>query len=182
MSKTSTARTLHYILLSTLALFTLAAIGLGEILNAYDAVWWWDDMLHSVSGILMGMVGLLAIYLFNARHTMAISPSLVAVFVFCFAMAIGVLWEMFEFSIDFFFGTTMQQWDMSIGAIVMGKDYQGMGLRDTMADLILCSIGAVVASVIACFAYQHERRTVLGVMRRTFPWVRPRTKKSGESA
>lgn len=182
MSKSSTAQTLHYTLLLMLALFVLAAIGLGEIFNAYDAVWWWDDMLHGVSGILMGFVGLVAIYLFNARHTMAISPSFVAVFVFCFAMTIGVLWEVFEFSMDFFFGMTMQQWNMGPGAIVMGKDYQGMGLRDTMADLILACIGAVAASTFAYFAYRRERSTVISVMRRTFPWVRPRAKKHKEPA
>lgn len=182
MTKTSTARILHYLLLFTLALFTLAAIGLGEILNAYEAVWWWDDMLHGVSGVLMGLVGLLTIYLFNARHTMAISPSFVAVFVFCFAMTIGVLWEIFEFGMDFFFGTTMQQWDISSNAIIMGKDYQGIGLRDTMADLIVTCVGAIVASILAYFAYRHERSTVLGVMRRTFPWIRRRAKKDKKPA
>lgn len=175
-SRGAVARNLHYLLLFMLALFALAALVLGELFGTYDVFWWWDDMLHGFSGLILGLVGLLAIYFFNARHTMAISPMFVAVFVFCFAVTVGVLWEVYEFAIDFFFKGTMQQWDMHAGAIVMGRDYQGMGLRDTMSDLIVACIGAAGASVISFFAYRHGRPTVLLVMRRTFPWIRRRSK------
>ncbi len=174
-AKQRLARNLHYILLLSLALFLLAALVLGELFNAYESIWWWDDMLHGMSGIIIGLVGLLAIYFFNAKHTMAISPAFVAAFVFCFALAVGALWEIFEFSMDFAFHTPMQRWNMSADTTLIGHDYQGVGLRDSMSDLIDATLGAVVASVISYVAYKRKKPIVLGVMRRTFPWVR-RTK------
>lgn len=165
------ARNFRYALALTVALFILAALYLGEALNAYDHLWWWDDMLHGLSGIILGLIGLLAIYFFNARHSMALRPMFVAVFVFCFATTIGVMWEIFEFAIDFFSKTAMQQWNMPPQAIVMGRDYQSMGLRDTMSDLILATIGSLIAAIIAYIAYKHKRPTVLIAMRQTFPWI-----------
>ncbi len=166
------ARNFRYALTFIVALFILAALYLGEWLNVYDKLWWWDDMLHGLSGVIIGLIGLLAIYFFNARHSMALRPMFVAVFVFCFAVTIGVVWEVFEFAMDFFFKTAMQQWNMGPQAIVMGKEYQGPGLRDTMSDLILASIGSLIAAIAAYIAYKHKRPTVLIAMRQTFPWIR----------
>ena len=47
-AKQRLARNLHYILLLSLALFLLAALVLGELFNAYESIWWWDDMLHGM--------------------------------------------------------------------------------------------------------------------------------------
>lgn len=175
-SRGAVARNLHYLLLLMIAMITLGALLLGEVFQMYDAIWWWDDMLHGFSGLVLGLVGLLAIYFFNARHTMAISPMFVAVFVFCFAITMSVVWEIYEFAFDFFFKGTMQQWNIPPTARVIGHDYQGAGLRDTMSDLIDACIGAGVAAVISFFAYMNGRPTVLLVMRRAFPWIRRRSK------
>lgn len=174
--KARLARNLHYLLLFVLALFVLAALVLGEVFNIYESVWWWDDMLHGISGIIVGLVGLLAIYFFNQRHTMAISPAFVAVFVFCFAVSIGALWEIFEFTMDFLFHMSMQKWNMPPDTIVIGNEYQGRGLRDSMSDLIVATLGAGLAAIFSYFAYKQKRPVVLGVMRRTFPWIH-RTRK-----
>ena len=168
-------RNSHYLLLLSCAFFILAALVLGEWMGMYNAVWWWDDMLHGLSGVIVGLIGLLGVYFFNARHSMAISPSLVGVFVFCFATTIGVLWEIYEFTIDVFLKGTMQQWNMPPNAIVMGQSYQGMGLRDTMSDLILACIGGLIVAIFAFFVYKYRRPTVLKVMQRAFPWLHRRT-------
>lgn len=165
------ARNFHYVLLLLFVLFMASALVLGEMLKMYDVVWWWDDMLHGVSGVIFGLIGLVAIYFFNARYSMAISPLFVAVFVFCFAVTMGVLWEIYEFIVDVTFKTTMQQWNMPPWATVMGRDYQGMGLRDTMSDLILASVGSLCIAVFSYFAYGYEKPTVLSVMRRTFSYL-----------
>lgn len=162
-------RNAQAILLTVLAMFVLAALVLGEWLHMYDAVWWWDDMLHGLSGIILGLFGFLAIYFFNARYNMSLNPVFVAVFVFSFAIMLGVVWEIYEFVVDVAFGTAMQQWNMPPNATVVGRDFQGMGLRDTMSDLIVASVGATVAAVFSYFAYRYERPTVLEVMRRVFP-------------
>lgn len=158
----------HYILLLTLLVFALAAIVLGEWFGLYAAIWWWDDMLHGVSGAIFGAVGLLAIYFFNDRSNAVISPLLVGVFVLCFSVTLGVVWEMFEFTVDVLFGTAMQQWNMPEDAIVIGKSYQDMGLRDTMSDLTAATVGSFAAAAFAYVMYRDQKRTVLSVMRRVF--------------
>ncbi|MES2876266.1 MAG: hypothetical protein V4678_02225 [Patescibacteria group bacterium] len=162
----------HHALMIILLAFIGAAVLLGEMLNAYDKFWWWDDMLHGSSGLIFGLIGLFIMFAVNKRTDMRINAFFVALFVACFAMAMGVLWEIYEFSLDVAFKTTMQQWNMGSNAIVIGKDYQGMGLRDTMSDLITATIGALVASGISFYAFSRKRHTVRHVMRQAFPTVR----------
>ncbi len=45
----------------------------------------------------------------DERLTFHLSPLFLALVAFCFSMTIGVLWEFFEFGMDFFFGTDMQR-------------------------------------------------------------------------
>lgn len=156
-------------LLLTIMLFVVASIVLGDAYGNYGRFWWWDDVLHALSGVIAGLVGFLLVYFFNARYNMHISPRFVALFAFSFAVTIGVVWEIIEFSVDVVFGTEMQRWNMAPDETIIGKAYQGAGLRDTMSDLIVASIGAVLASGFAYATYKNDRRRVLHVMRRTFP-------------
>lgn len=156
-----------HILLMSLAVFLLAAIGVGEFLNGYEKIWWWDDMLHTVAGVIMGLLGFLMVYFFNAKYAMNINPVFVAVFSIGFAMIMAVTWEIFEFSMDVFFGTQMQRWNLPGDTTLIGKPYQGGGLRDTMSDLIVCAIGSFIAAVGSYYAFKHKKRASLTVMRRT---------------
>jgi hypothetical protein len=155
------------ILLGALICFLLASVVAGEIFSAYEHFWWWDDMLHTIAGIIMGVIGFLAVYFLNARYKMTISPLFVAVFAFTFAVTMGVIWEIIEFSADVLFRTDMQRWNLPEDAKLIGRDYQGVGLRDTMSDLIVGSVGSFVSSVFAYFAYKYRKTTVLKVMRHT---------------
>lgn len=159
----------HHLMIATLLMFIAAAVLLGEMLNMYDTLWWWDDMLHGLSGLIFGLVGLFIMFGINKRTDMRVSPFFVALFVVCFALAMAVFWEIYEFTLDVVFMTTMQQWNMGQNAVVIGKDYQGMGLRDTMSDLITATVGAFVAGVISYFAYGHKRGAVRKIMRRSIP-------------
>jgi hypothetical protein len=162
----------HHILMIIMLAFVGAAVLLGEMLNVYDKFWWWDDMLHGSSGLIFGLVGLFIMFAVNKRTDMRINAFFVAMFVVCFAMAMGVVWEIYEFTLDVFFKTTMQQWNMGSQAIVIGKDYQSMGLRDTMSDLITATIGAFIAGGISFYAFSQKRRAVRHVMRHAFSAIR----------
>jgi hypothetical protein len=163
-------RNTPYLLLGTLLLFSMAAIVAGEIYGAYSALWWWDDMLHTLAGVIFSTTGFLIVYFLNGRYSMAISPLLIATFAFTFAITIGVLWEIFEFTIDLFFHTALQQWDLPMNSILMGQSYQGVGLRDTMSDLIVTWVGASVTSIFIYLIYKYKRVAALTAMRRTFFW------------
>ena len=108
---------------------------------------------------------------------MNISPLFIAIFTFSFALTLGVLWEIFEFSGDALFHMNMQRWSAPPGTPLLGQEYQGNGLRDTMSDLIVDAIGALIAAVAAFYWYKADRQRVLNVMRSAFPGVAKNEKK-----
>lgn len=161
-------------------LFIFAAEILGEIQEYYIIFPFWDTMLHTMNGFLCAAIGFALIDILNRmdRITFRLSPIFVVMVAFCFSMTIGVLWEFFEFGMDMIFLKDMQK-DTIINTIstvmldpmgrnqtfiikdisevaVNGTDlalggYLDIGLIDTMKDLIVNFIGAVVFSFIGYF-------------------------------
>ena len=99
-------------------LFIFAAEILGEIQAYYVQFPYWDTMLHTLNGFLCAAIGFSLLDILNRDERLAfkLSPVYLAVVAFCFSMTIGVLWEFFEFGMDFFLGTDMQK-DTVIHAI-----------------------------------------------------------------
>lgn len=121
----------------TLAIiFIYLSLFLGEVQGYYDRFWWWDLALHVGSGFLLGILGFLFVYLLNEHDSISLhlSPGFIATFAFLFAMTVGVLWEIFEYAMDRTFGMDMQR--------------AATGVVDTMWDLIVNCIGALVISVL----------------------------------
>ncbi|MDE8652871.1 hypothetical protein PYV00_14280 [Novosphingobium sp. H3SJ31-1] len=120
-------------------LFGFATLFLGEVRDYYERFWWWDLVLHATAGLLLGLQGFMTVYILNEdRHVdLHMRPSFLAIFAFCFSQAIGAIWEIFEFTMDQVFGLTMQK-------PMLGDP---SGLTDTMWDLIVNAIGALVISV-----------------------------------
>jgi len=124
--------------------FVFAALFLGEIRGYYVRYWWWDVALHTASGFLLGISGFLLVHVLNEKEEIDVhmKPGFVALFAFMFAVGIGAIWEIFEFGMDTLFGFNMQ------------KEMFGdpSGLTDTMWDLIVDSLGALLISVLG-FGY-----------------------------
>ena len=99
-------------------LFIFAAQILGEIQAFYTNVEGWDTALHTVNGFLCAAVGFSLVDMCNRneRFSLSLSPVFMAIVAFCFSMTIGVLWEVFEFSMDYFLNFDMQK-DFVINAI-----------------------------------------------------------------
>lgn len=152
-----------------IVVFIYAGMFLSERFNLYYYLYWWDVLLHTLSGVIVGFIGFIIIYKINRKYSMDISPLMVAVFSFSFAVTMGVFWEIIEFSMDAFLGTAMQSWDLPANTIEIGIPNQGSGLRDTMSDLIVDSIGALVTSVLCYFLYKNEKKKALDMMREIFP-------------
>ena len=95
----------------TIFCFIFAAEILGEVNAFYVVIPGWDTMLHTINGFLAAAVGFSMVMLLNEdeRVTFRLSPAFLAMVAFCFSMTIGVLWEFFEFGMDFFLGTDMQK-------------------------------------------------------------------------
>ncbi|GHU11702.1 membrane protein [Spirochaetia bacterium] len=147
-------------------IFIYAGLFLSVQFNLYYTFFWWDDLLHTLSGVIIGFIGFIVVYKINYKYSMDISPLLVAFFSFTFAVTLGVLWEILEFSGDVLMGTAHQKWDLPDTAVMMGKSYQGSGLRDTMSDLIVDSIGAFITSVITYNMYKKRKKQTLDEMKK----------------
>ena len=146
---------------AVIVLFIFAGIYLSANLDLYYKYFWWDDVLHTLAGVIIAVVGFLLIYKLNYKYRASLSPFMVAIFTFSFALSMGVLWEILEFMSDVFFVTAHQKWDLPDSTILMGKPYQGSGLRDTMSDLILTAIGAFVISIFSYFVFKHGDKKLI---------------------
>ncbi|MBS0565094.1 MAG: hypothetical protein JSR87_11655 [Proteobacteria bacterium] len=126
---------------AAIVIFTFATIFLGEEMDFYNRYWWWDIILHGGSAVGFGLIGFLFMFtLFNGDRYAA--PAWAVAFMgFCFAVMIGAVWEIFEFSMDRIFGANMQK----------------SGLLDTMGDLIVDCIGASIGAF-AGFLFLKKRQ------------------------
>lgn len=112
-------------------IFLLGSQYFGSILGWYG-LGWWDFFMHAVSGVLLAFTGI-ALYerFVHRRGGKGIFSWFVALFVLSFAVLGGVVWEFYEFSMDQFFGMTLQ----------------GGGNKDTMEDLIADTLGGLVIAL-----------------------------------
>lgn len=113
-----------------IVLFIFATIFLGEAFDFYERIWWWDIAMHGFSAIGMGLVGVILALLMFEGDRYAAPAWAVTLVAFTFAMTIGALWEVFEYSMDLWFGLDMQK----------------SGLDDTMGDLVTDALGGMVAA------------------------------------
>jgi VanZ family protein len=149
-----------------IVIFMYLGISLSFQLKMYYRFFWWDDLLHFLSGLILGSISFIVVYKINHKYSMDISPFFVAFFSFAFAVSMGVIWEIMEFTSDVIFGSAHQKWDLLETEILLGKTYQGSGLRDTMSDLILDSIGALISSISIYFIYGRLKQKILKEMKK----------------
>lgn len=127
-------------------IFLYCAVYLGEVRNFYYAVPHWDTMLHTFSGAMLGALGFTIAELLNdsPKQKVELSPFFIAFFGFCFAVAAGTVWEIYEYTIDSIMGLNMQKYAFEDGALKVGR----AALNDTMKDIIVDVIGALIMAVI----------------------------------
>ena len=161
---------------TVILVFIFCAEILGEINAFYVRIPIRDTILHTTNGFLMAAIGFALIDIFNRseRFSIKMSPFFVAFVAFCFSMTVGVLWEFFEFGMDWFFQTDMQKdWILpAISSVKLNPDganvpvkvaiesvmingeewnlggYLDVGIVDTMKDLMVNFVGAIVFSIV----------------------------------
>lgn len=169
----------------TVLVFIFAAEILGELACYYLTVPHWDTMLHTVNGFVCAAIGfsLVDVLNRNSRIKFSLSPVFMAFIAFCFSMTVGVLWEFFEFAGDNLLGMDMQKDTVihvirSVDLNELGKNvpvvidnitnvtvngvdlglggYLDIGLYDTMKDLIVNFLGAVIFSFVGYFYIKKQ--------------------------
>lgn len=135
--------------------FLYCAIFLGEVRSFYYKFKWWDSFLHGTSSLMLGFFGFMVITILNrdAKALMNLSPFFVSLFAFCFAVSIGALWEIYEFTFDGLLGFNMQKFMLANGKMLEGHD----ALRDTMKDIITDSLGALTATIIGYIGLKKNK-------------------------
>lgn len=148
---------------------------LGFSYKFYYMFGWWDDLLHCFGGVVFAMFGAYLPKVINKKAPTSLA--LCALFGLVFSIAVSGVWEFIEFGMDSFFGTDMQKDVLLLqmrpsyllgemlglpidqmgdfGAItdvtVNGTQLSGyidVGLIDSMCDMIIESLGAVVYTAI----------------------------------
>jgi hypothetical protein len=131
-----------------IVVFVFATLFLGEVGDFYERFWWWDVVLHSGSAIGFGLIGFVLVFMLFEGDRFAAPPLALAFLSFSIAMSMGALWEIFEFTMDSLFGTSMQK----------------SGLVDTMWDLIVDTIGASIGAMAGYFYLRGRRFAGLSKM------------------
>ncbi|MCV6594044.1 MAG: hypothetical protein OIF48_13895 [Silicimonas sp.] len=121
--------------LAAMSLFVFGTLFLGEVFDFYERFWWWDVLLHASSAVGFGIIGFLFVFYLFQGDRFAAPPIALATIAFALAITIGTLWEIFEFAMDQIFGLNMQK----------------SGLVDTMWDLIVDSLGALLGAASGFF-------------------------------
>lgn len=118
------------------ALFVFLSLFLGSAFDFYYKFWWWDLVLHTASGFLLGIIGFIVLFLLNSTERLphGMHPIFLCLFGVTFSVTLGVLWEIFEFACDRIWpGLNMQS--------------TGTGVVDTMKDLIVDTLGALIVGL-----------------------------------
>ncbi len=136
-------------------LFLYGAIFLGEVRSFYYSIKHWDDILHFCSSMMTGMFAYMLVVILNKNSRVAVnlSPIFISLFAFTFSIAIGALWEIYEFSFDGLLGLNMQKFRLEDGTDLIGHE----ALRDTMKDIVVDCCGAFVSTVIGFLSIIHRK-------------------------
>lgn len=145
------------------ALFVFLSRFLGSALDFYYHFWWWDLVLHTASGFLLGIIGFITLYVLiqSDRLPPDLKPAFRCFFGFTFAVTLGVVWEIYEFAMDRCFPA----FDMQS---------TGTGVVDTMKDLIVDTIGAMVVALMGYAYLKTGRYSFIGDAVRAFLRKNPR--------
>ena len=119
-----------------LALFACAAQYFGMMFHFYERFSFFDLLLHFSSGFLLTMYGNYFCRFLVKKYSHPGIPAVITVlFSVFFAVTGAGIWEIYEFLADRFLGMTSQ----------------GIGVADTMEDLIAGSLSAVICGILLFF-------------------------------
>jgi len=136
--------------------FLYCAIFLGEVRSFYYLIPYWDVVLHSFSSLMLGFFGFMVITVLNRDEDILfnISPVFASLCAFSFAVTIGTAWEIYEFVCDSLLGLNMQKFMLADGTSLIGHE----ALTDTMKDIIIDVIGALISSLVGFFAIKNNKK------------------------
>ncbi len=147
-----------------IAVFAFGALVLGDGLDLYGRFTWWDSVLHTFSGVLLSYVALWLIHLIMARNSkyVYLNKYFLALFLICFSVGMGAMWEILEYSYDSIMGTNTQQFMATTTGSIFGSDDIPLvgheALKDTMTDLILDFAGSLAIAIYSMIRHDYLKK------------------------
>lgn len=141
----------------------------GKYMNFYYDVRWWDSAMHLISGGLCVFLGYEVVVAMQKRDK-KVSPLAIAVLcAFGFSFFVSTCWELFEFTADQVMCMKglmgdAQHWSYELaqgtpkeGTLFDPVYQERWSLMDTMDDIVLNTIGAIIAWItLKIFPYHHR--------------------------
>ncbi len=135
----------------TLMTFAFLATALSTVFGFYGLIPSWDTIMHTASGFIFSICGLcLAHLVFRDRLKGTFQTVIFLLFAFLFALAVGYVWELFEFTGDSIMkDSNLQGYNNDFVKKLEDGTYiknslRGSGLIDTMTDMFVNFGGAAV--------------------------------------
>lgn len=113
-------------------LFLLLALVMGCILNFYSKIWWFDLLVHFLSGIATSMVAFILLQKNKLIHRKY--KWIGFLFIIMTTIGIAACWEYFEFVCDKIFQADAQWVALT-------------GVGDTMTDMMIATLGGILSSI-----------------------------------
>ena len=171
----------------TLMAFAFSALALSTVFGFYGIMSFWDTVMHTVSGVIFSMGGLcLAHLIFRNKLQGTFQTVIFLVFALLFALAVGYLWELFEFTGDSLVKNGNLQCyqndlieDLGNGTYIKNS-LRGSGLIDTITDMFVNFAGAVVFFIVM-LPLSLKKPSALNAFRpKVYPWWHTLTKAKRE--
>lgn len=109
---------------------------IGETLNFYDNVPYYDKLVHFSLPFFLGLISFLFAYTMQAAGKLEMSNSVLIIVLVFFSLGIGALWEIMEYASDVLLLPHFPQIGNLQGSLTASP------LVDTMNDLIADTLGA----------------------------------------
>ena len=126
----------------TYIIFMIFAHFIGSIVNLYNTTWWYDIVMHFISGLVTAVIGLLVLNWFKMYKKS--NKLFNALYIIMFVLFIASLWEFLEYGIDVFLNQNMQH-------------VIETGVSDTMQDMLVAFLGSVIISFIDLYSDKIEK-------------------------
>jgi hypothetical protein len=124
--------------LEFLVLLALFLHILGNSLYLYRSIAYYDVIMHLLGTAIIALIAFLVVFVLHFTGKIKVSIRLIGIFTFIFALAVGALWEIAEFSLDQVMKTNAQMTWLDPAA----------GLKDTNTDLIFDALAGGIVAII----------------------------------
>ncbi|MBY0310205.1 hypothetical protein K2Q16_03620 [Patescibacteria group bacterium] len=145
--KSKTGIHIPHVLRIGISVFMFMTLILGEIVGFYTTFAWWDIVLHGAATAGLTLIGFILLLLIFSHSELKSKTLVATILSVSFALALAVVWEVYEFLIDILFAP---------------DPLMQLSNTDTMTDLMISIVGALVIAVSGYRYIRWKERGLVG--------------------